>query len=47
MQKFCTGPVDLMDGAKLAAHKAHRFNNKNKQKRTIDVLRKPDIFRCY
>ena len=39
--------MDLWTTQRGVAHKLHKANNSSKQKRTIDVLPKPDKSKCY
>jgi hypothetical protein len=41
------GLVDLWTAAHAPAHKPHKANNTSKQKRTNDVLPKPDNLKSY
>jgi hypothetical protein len=36
------GPCGFADNATSVAHKPHKANSRNKQKRTSDVLQNPD-----
>ncbi len=42
-----SGLVDLWTAASAPAHKPHKANSRNKQKRTNDVLPKPDNLKSY